>query len=110
VTATAQATTVQAGPLPLADSSQLQEVSRAGERPQPRARSRLFRSNAAALKPRIGAEGAREAAKKTTREADRAEAEARSMRMGTARPRSPEVAQCLNSGYGWLQVKCRAAT
>jgi hypothetical protein len=58
----------------------------------------------------IRAEGAREAAKKATREADRAEAEAWSIRMdgygGQSQP-SPEIAQCLNGGYGWLQVKCR---
>ena len=57
----------------------------------------------------IRAEGAREAAKKATREADRAEAEARSIRMVGAgrRSPSPEIAQCLNGGYGWLEVKCR---
>src|SRR6266566_7557908 len=59
---------------------------------------------------KIRAEGARLAAGKATREADRAEAEAWSIRMegygGPAQP-SPTIAQCLNGGYGWLQVKCR---
>ena len=59
---------------------------------------------------KIRAEGAREAAKKAIREADRAEAEAWSIRMegfgGPAQP-APTVGQCLNGGYGWLQVKCR---
>ena len=58
----------------------------------------------------IRAEGAREAAKKATREADRAEAEAWSTRMdgygGQSQP-SPIIAQCLVGGYGWLQVKRR---
>jgi hypothetical protein len=44
------------------------------------------------------------------RKADRVEAEAWSIRMegygGPAQP-SPTIAQCLNGGYGWLQVKCR---
>ena len=59
---------------------------------------------------RIRAKNAREAANKALREADRAEAEAWSIRMegygGPAQP-SPTLAQCLNGGYGWLQVKCR---
>src|SRR5882724_290063 len=58
---------------------------------------------------RIRAEGAREEAIRAVREADRAEAEAWSIRMegygGPAQP-SPTIAQCLNGGYGWLQVKC----
>jgi hypothetical protein len=58
----------------------------------------------------IRAEGTREAAKKATREADRAEAEAWSTRMdgygGQSQP-SPMIAQCLVGGYGWLQVKRR---
>jgi len=41
--------------------------------------------------------------------ADRAEAEAWSVRMegygGTAQP-SPTLAQCLNGGLGWLEVEC----
>jgi hypothetical protein len=58
---------------------------------------------------KIRAESAREAAKKAVREADRAEAEAWSIRMegygGPAQP-SPTIGQCLNGGLGWLQVKC----
>ena len=59
---------------------------------------------------RIRAQGARERARQANREADRAEAEAWSIRMegygGPAQP-SPTIAQCLNGGYGCLQVKCR---
>jgi hypothetical protein len=58
---------------------------------------------------RIRAEGAQEAAQKAVREADWATAELWSIRMqaygGPAQP-SPTIAQCLNGGYGWLQVKC----
>jgi hypothetical protein len=58
---------------------------------------------------RIRAEGAREAAKQAVRKADRAEAEAWSIRMegygGPAQP-SPTIAQCLNGGLGWLEVEC----
>jgi hypothetical protein len=54
----------------------------------------------------IRAEGARERAK-AIREADRAEAEAWSIRMEGYGGPSPTIAQCLNGGYGWLQVKCR---
>jgi hypothetical protein len=58
---------------------------------------------------KIRAEGAREAAKKAVREADRAAAELWSIQMeaygGPAQP-SPTIGQCLNGGYGWLQVKC----
>src|ERR1700731_4663411 len=58
---------------------------------------------------KIRAEGAREAARKAAREADRAEAYAWSVRMegygGPAQP-SPTIGQCLNGGYGWLEVKC----
>jgi hypothetical protein len=58
---------------------------------------------------RIRAEGAQEAAQKAVREADRAAAEPWSIQMeafgGPAQP-SPTIAQCLNGGYGWLQVKC----
>jgi hypothetical protein len=58
---------------------------------------------------KMSAEHAREKAKKAAREADRAEAYAWSVRMegygGPAQP-SPTIAQCLNSGYGWLEVKC----
>lgn len=58
---------------------------------------------------KIRADGAREAARKAVREADRAEAEAWSVRMegygGPAQP-SPTTGQCLNGGYGWLEVEC----
>ncbi|WP_456627706.1 hypothetical protein [Bradyrhizobium sp. URHC0002] len=57
----------------------------------------------------IRAQGAREAAQKASREADRAEAEAWSVRMegygGPAQP-SPTIGQCLNGGLGWLEVEC----
>ena len=57
----------------------------------------------------IRAERAREAAKDAVRKADRAEAEAWSLRMegcgGPAQP-SPTIAQCLNGGLGWLEVEC----
>jgi hypothetical protein len=46
--------------------------------------------------------------RKATREADRAEAYAWSLRMafgGPAQP-SPTIAQCLNGGYGWREVEC----
>jgi len=50
------------------------------------------------------APAAREAAQKAIREADRAEAEAWSIRMegygGPAQP-SPTIAQCLNGGLSW---------
>jgi hypothetical protein len=59
---------------------------------------------------KIRAEGARQRAIEAVREADRAEAEAWSIRMegygGPAQP-SATIGQCLNGGYGWLQVKCR---
>jgi Fe-S-cluster-containing hydrogenase component 2 len=58
---------------------------------------------------KIRARSARELAAKAIREADRAEAEAWSIRMegygGPAQP-SPTIAQCLNGGYGWLEVMC----
>jgi hypothetical protein len=57
----------------------------------------------------IRAQDAREAAQKAAREADRAEAEAWSVRMegydGPAQP-SPTIRQCLNGGLGWLEVEC----
>jgi hypothetical protein len=59
---------------------------------------------------KIRAEGAREEAVKAVRTADRVEAEAWSIRMegygGPAQP-SPTIAQCLNGGYGWLEVMCK---
>ena len=58
---------------------------------------------------KIRAEGAREEAVKAVRTADRAEAEAWSIRMegygGPAQP-SPTIGQCLNGGYSWMEVKC----
>jgi len=58
---------------------------------------------------KIRARSARELAAKAIREADRADAEAWSIRMegygGPAQP-SPTIAQCLNGGLGWLEVKC----
>jgi hypothetical protein len=59
---------------------------------------------------KIRAEGAKQAATKAIREADRAEAEAWSLRMegygGPAQP-SPTIGQCLNGGLGWLEVECK---
>ena len=59
----------------------------------------------------MNAEQARKLAIEAARAADRAEAHAWSLRMegfgGPAQP-SPTIAQCLNGGYGWLEVKCRA--
>ncbi|MBV9531980.1 MAG: hypothetical protein JO283_13145 [Bradyrhizobium sp.] len=59
---------------------------------------------------KINAEQARKRAREAAREADRAEAHAWSLRMegfgGPAQP-SPTIAQCLNGGYGFLEVKCR---
>jgi Fe-S-cluster-containing hydrogenase component 2 len=58
---------------------------------------------------KISAEQARKRATETIREADRAEAHAWSLRKegygGPAQP-SPTIAQCLNGGYGFLEVKC----
>ena len=57
----------------------------------------------------IRAKHAREDAKKAAREADRAEAEAWSIRMegygGPAQP-SPTINQSIRGGLGWLEVKC----
>src|ERR1700733_12098800 len=58
---------------------------------------------------KMRAQAAREEATKAVRAADRAEAEAWSIRMegygGPAQP-SPTIAQCLNGGLGWLEVRC----
>jgi hypothetical protein len=58
---------------------------------------------------KIRAGDAREVAEKAIREADRAAAELWSIQMeacgGPAQP-SPTIGQCLNGGYGWLEVKC----
>jgi hypothetical protein len=73
-----------------------------------RSREVIFGSRLRGAK--IRAEGAREEAVKAVRTADRAEAEAWSIRMegygGPAQP-SPTIAQCLNGGYGWLEVMCK---
>ena len=62
---------------------------------------------------KINAENARQRAKQAVREADRAEAEAWSIRMegygGPAQP-SPTIAQWLNGGLGWLEVECNRWT
>ena len=61
----------------------------------------------------IRARSAREAAQRAAQEADRAEAEAWSIRMegygGPAQP-SPTIGQCLNGGLGWLEVECNRCT
>jgi hypothetical protein len=58
---------------------------------------------------KIRAEGAREEAVKAVSTADRAEAEAWSIRMegygGPAQP-SPTIGQCLNGGYSWMEIEC----
>ena len=58
---------------------------------------------------KIRAQEARKAAQEAARKADRAEAEAWSIRMegygGPAQP-SPNIGQCLNGGLGWLEVEC----
>src|SRR5436190_9347098 len=73
-------------------------------------KSRQVIYGGAVMGAKIRAEGARKRAIEAARDADRAEAEAWSIRMegygGPAQP-SPTIAQCLNGGYGWLQVKCR---
>ena len=59
---------------------------------------------------KIRAEGARERAKQAVREADRAEAEAWSIRMGGVRRAGATITDdraCLNGGLGWLEVECR---
>ena len=57
----------------------------------------------------IRAKNAREAANQALRDADRAEAQAWSLRMegygGPAQP-SPTIGQCINGGLGWLEVEC----
>jgi hypothetical protein len=58
---------------------------------------------------RISAQRARERAREAVREADAAECLLWSEHMegfgGPAQP-SPTIAQCLNGGYGWLEVEC----
>jgi predicted CxxxxCH...CXXCH cytochrome family protein len=58
---------------------------------------------------RLNAEQARKRAIEAAKEADRAEAEAWSVRMegmGCPSQPSPTIAQCLNGGYGCSEVKC----
>jgi hypothetical protein len=58
---------------------------------------------------KAGTEDARKRAADAAREADRAEALAWSVRMegyGEPAQPSPTIAQCLNGGLGWLEVKC----
>jgi hypothetical protein len=53
------------------------------------------------------AQGAREAAQKAIRDADRAEARrGRSACYGGPAQASPAIGQCLNVGLGWLEVEC----
>jgi len=58
---------------------------------------------------KMRADAARQAANQAIREADRAEAQAWSIRMegygGPAQP-APSIGQCLNGGLGWLEVEC----
>src|SRR6202047_5502349 len=72
-------------------------------------RSRQTIYGGAIMGAKIRAECAKQAAKKAIREADRAEAEAWSIRMegfgGPAQP-SPTIGQCLNGGLGWLEGEC----
>jgi hypothetical protein len=58
---------------------------------------------------KIRAESARQRAKEAVREADAAECLLWSEQMeGYGRPAqpSPTIGQCLNGGYGWLEVEC----
>jgi hypothetical protein len=74
-----------------------------------KSRERIWGGQIRAAK--MNAEAARQRATEATREADRAEAYAWSLRMegygGPAQP-SPTIGQCLNSGLGWLEVECQA--
>ena len=72
-----------------------------------RSRQRIFGDRVRGA--RISARHAREQAEKAVREADAAECLLWSEQMegfgGPAQP-SPTIAQCLNGGYGWLEVMC----
>jgi hypothetical protein len=61
------------------------------------------------ISAKIRAQGAHEEATKAIQAADRAAAELWSIQMegygGPAQP-SPTIGQCLNGGYGWLEVEC----
>ena len=72
-----------------------------------RSRQRIFGDRVRGA--RIGALQARQAAQQAVREADAAESLLWSEPMegfgGPAQP-SPTIGQCLNGGYGWLEVMC----
>jgi hypothetical protein len=72
-------------------------------------RSRLRNFGNRVRSARISLQRARERAEQAAREADAAECLLWSAQMegfgGPARP-SPTIAQCLNAGYGWLEVMC----
>jgi hypothetical protein len=73
-----------------------------------RSRERIFADRVRGA--RISAQHAREQAIRSAREADAAECLLWSEQMegfgGPAQP-SPTIAQCLDGGYGWLEVMCR---
>src|SRR3981189_3295509 len=73
-----------------------------------KSRRRLFCDRVMGAKVR--AQHAREQATKAAREVDAAECLLWSEQMegfgGPAQP-SPTIAQCLNGGYGWLEVMCK---
>src|SRR6266849_5814161 len=73
-----------------------------------KSRQRLFGDRVRGA--RVHAQHARAQATKAAREADAAECLLWSEQMegfgGPAQP-SPTLAQCLNGGYGWLEVKCK---
>jgi hypothetical protein len=73
-----------------------------------RTRNSIYAPRVAGAKIRM--RQAREEAEKAIRECDAAECHLWSEQMegygGPAQP-SPTIAQCLNGGYGWLEVKCR---
>src|ERR1700716_3614212 len=72
-----------------------------------RSRQRIFGDRVRGV--RTNAQHAREQARRAIREADAAECLLWSEQMegfgGPAQP-SPTIAQCLNGGYGWLEVMC----
>src|ERR1700680_3456200 len=73
-----------------------------------KSRRRIFGDRVRGAK--VHAQHAREQATKAAREADAAECLLWSEQMegfgGPAQP-SPSIAQCLNGGYGWLEVMCK---
>src|SRR5260370_34944789 len=84
-------------------------LPRIGSLPAMSTKSRRVIYGGRIIGAKIRAQGTREAAQKAAREADRAEADAWSIRMegygGPAQP-SPPLGQCLNGGLGWLEVEC----